>query len=512
MAQCVLLYGNSEFPVSPKSSGPFRIATELRKNNFSVQCIDITAFSPLNRHLFLKVLEKVIGEETLWVGISSSFLWGLFGLRYNRMIGSYDLLKAENKINEDGIQGFVKFVKKLNPKIKLLHGGSRNFEVERYGFVQFEGYVDTEILNYTKWLNKEKAPINLDFYSNKIKGSEFKDFVTSNVQFDHSDIILPGDTLPTEIARGCIFKCKFCSYPLNGKTKGEWVKRPEALLEDLIKNYEMFGTTSYTFSDETYNDSIDKIRSLRDNVFSKLPFKLRFTAYLRLDLIMRFPESIDILAESGLKSAIFGIETMDPGNAKLIGKGVDPWKQIDFIRQLKSDKWKDILVSTGYILGLPNDTPDSINKLEEWLFSEDNPLDHWQMSPLSIVPRGVTKSIYYSEFDENYEKYGYSVTINPKDTGRTQIYWENKKQGLDYAHCITRGNEIMKRSRLESDRYKYGSWMYPFYSSFFTDEQILSTPIKDLEKQYNIKSLSDQRVIAYQTELLRQLGLTDGKT
>jgi radical SAM superfamily enzyme YgiQ (UPF0313 family) len=23
--------------------------------------------------------------------------------------------------------------------------------------------------------------------------------------------------LPIEIARGCIFKCKFCSYPLNGK-------------------------------------------------------------------------------------------------------------------------------------------------------------------------------------------------------------------------------------------------------------------------------------------------------
>jgi threonyl-tRNA synthetase len=40
----------------------------------------------------------------------------------------------------------------------------------------------------------------------------------------------------------------------------------------------------------------------------KLDFKLNFTTYLRLDLIMRFPDTVEYLKESGLKSAICALD------------------------------------------------------------------------------------------------------------------------------------------------------------------------------------------------------------
>ena len=54
-------------------------------------------------------------------------------------------------------------------------------------------------------------------------------------KFIEQDCILPNETLPLEVSRGCIFKCSFCAFPLNGKTKLDYLRSPEYIKNELGK-------------------------------------------------------------------------------------------------------------------------------------------------------------------------------------------------------------------------------------------------------------------------------------
>ena len=227
MKNCILLYGNDELPTF-KYAGTFRIATELRKNNYEVHCIDVSAFN--NDDIDLKlILEKIISKDTLWLGISTSFLTTVFGFPFYKTDNAY---KRANPNIASRLLKFTDFIKTLNPDIKLISGGSRLFPLEEYGFIIFKGYVDSEVLEFT---NLCAAGQNIDITS--ITGTEFKDFTQSNIQYEVSDIIKQNDCLPIEVSRGCIFKCKFCAFPMNGKTKGEWIKNEIVLVDEFKRNY-----------------------------------------------------------------------------------------------------------------------------------------------------------------------------------------------------------------------------------------------------------------------------------
>ena len=49
------------------------------------------------------------------------------------------------------------------------------------------------------------------------------------------------------------------------------------------------------------------------------------------------------------------IETLNGESAKDIGKGFDPMKLMDWLREIKQDVWKDVYVHSNFILGLVQD-------------------------------------------------------------------------------------------------------------------------------------------------------------
>ena len=130
-----------------------------------------------------------------------------------------------------------------------------------------------------------------------------------------------------------------------------------------------------------------------------IPFKLNFTTYIRLDLMMRNPDTVEYLQKSGLKSAVFGIETINHNSGKSIGKGLDPIEQFQFIEEIKKNEFKEILTYSGFILGLPKDREDELERLEEFLFSEKNKLDDFTVEPLFITPPHINH-ISHKDFSE----------------------------------------------------------------------------------------------------------------
>lgn len=500
-ANCILFYGDTLLP-GLKSAGAFRIATVLRNKGYTVKTVDASSYrTPEGFEEMKFVIKDFIGPETFWVGFSTTFLYSIVGYPFARTPESFE--KRWPKKPDIHLNNFIKYIRDINPDIEFIAGGSRRFLLEDYGFKIFRGYNDTEIVTFTDWCaDKKKSTLDLDVKGPEIFGKEYKDFFSSVIEYKKEDVITPIDTLPIEISRGCIFKCKFCSFPLNGKSKGDWIKHSSVLRYELTRNYEQFGVNTYIFSDDTYNDSLDKLKLLYDEVFSKLPFQLDFTAYIRLDLLVRFPEMVTYLAQSGLKSALFGIETINHASGKSIGKGLDPMVQFQFIEEIKKNEWKDILTYSGFMLGLPHDTHEDLDKFEEFIFSDKNKLDTVKVDPMYLHPPKYKhlNRIYYSEFDHEYEKYGYECYEQIDADPWTEVRWRNNITGMNFDDTYARAKSIEWRAS-KSPKFKVGGFMYSYYKSLgVPSEDLLTLSNPEIEKKYDFERLKQLKIQNYKMQ------------
>jgi hypothetical protein len=305
---------------------------------------------------------------------------------------------------------------------------------------------------------------------------------------------MKGEGLPLELSRGCIFKCKFCDFPLTGKKKGTYLRDPEQIKDEMIKTWEAHGTDSYFFTDDTFNDDNDKLEALH-KVFTSLPFKPKFASYLRVDLINKYPHQADLLAEMGLVGTFFGIETLQPDSAKAIGKGLHPNKVKDRLYWLR-EQWKNkVNIEAGFILGLPYDTLSYFNDLLMWTLEKDNPIQCINYYPLMLFYYKDHKELqrYSSEFALNPEIYGYTFDNSISS-------WQLKSQKLNYNMCL----DISKKF---SDLRKPLNQIAGFYTitSLNTGvplEDIYTMTQVDIQKKYNIPEMNANRVAEYKGMVL----------
>ncbi|THB73375.1 MAG: radical SAM protein [Gammaproteobacteria bacterium] len=376
----VVLIGG--FPKSygyQKPIGMYRIATELRTHGYSVQCIDL--FTEMDESTLFKVFSTVISSETKVLGITTTLLKSIFG-------GEFFGVPDKKFIT------IVEQAKTLNPNIKIVLGGSQIEAHALEELEQFKDHIDlcvagqgeTAILAIMDHLihgaDLDVEIINgIPFTSDK--KYEFDTFNRSSIQFQPNDIISPEESLCIEVARGCVFRCAYCFRDLNGKSFGDMTKHEEILREELIRNYELFGTTNYYIADDTINDSMKKVEYLH-KIFTSLPFKLQFSSFGRLDLIWKYTEMANILQEMGMVGISFGIETLHQEAGRLVGKGLGE-KKIKETLEICKDVWKDdVSLCANFICGLPKEPVASINRTFDWLISDDCPVDCAAIHPLYI--------------------------------------------------------------------------------------------------------------------------------
>jgi radical SAM superfamily enzyme YgiQ (UPF0313 family) len=264
------------------------------------------------------------------------------------------------------------------------------------------------------------------------------DFAKSQTIYTPEDQILPGETLVIEVGRGCIFQCGFCSYPLNGKKKLDYIKYTDVLHEELMRNYNDHGITNYVLSDDTFNDSLDKMHILKE-VFTNLPFRFTFSSYARLDLLNAHREEIEMFEEMGMVGVNFGVETFHEKASRTIGKGMVGKIAKDFLHELKTVHWKNrIKVGMGLIQGLPYETLESHEETRRWILDENNHVEQVKNHALSVVNPARDMFPYKSEFQLNATKYGF-YWPNSMQHG----YWKNLNGPVtDYNQAV----ELTKRA------------------------------------------------------------------
>lgn len=349
--------------------GAYRVASHCRAHGYTCQVITFLTYFDQSELQYLA--ESFIGPHTV-IAISVVFPVGHSIQPISQLLG---------------------FVRQRWPDNKIVLGGNNvlytGLEQHQKFDAYFTGYSEQ---SFVEWLDQHHKKTAKRLYP-QCNNCTVIDGETSLEKFDvqtldhawhHDDCVIEGEQIPIEIARGCIFACKFCSYRNIGKKKFDYIRDANLIKKEMIANYENHGVTEYIFSDDTFNDSTFKVQTLHD-AFATLPFQLSFWCFLRLDLLHRFPEQISLLKNMGLKDAFFGIETLNHASGKSIGKGLHPDKVKQTIHDLVHVHWKDsVSFSCNLIVGLPYETEQS--QLDTFAWFEQYPTVNLGVHSLFFIP------------------------------------------------------------------------------------------------------------------------------
>jgi radical SAM superfamily enzyme YgiQ (UPF0313 family) len=466
-ADCLIINDFVSERVYVRSAGPYRLATELRKYDYTVQILE--CFSDLTKYQRIGLFKRIIGKNTKFVGFNSTFL---------DSFKPYIFYYSNEKINE-----ILSEIKEINPNIKSIVGGYQAMKYRKPFDVVIKGLADNAIVEYMKFLDKKNPFLKYEIHEEKmiINGDDYHKsflFQESQIIYNKEDNIINGETLPIEVGRGCIFKCKFCSYALNGKKKNDYMKSASVLREEFIKNYYEYGITTYTYSDDTHNDNTEKLKNLA-NLVQSLPFELNFACFLRLDLFKSHPEQYQLLKDGGLIGCTIGIETLNHQSGKAIGKGLEPKKIIDELYNFKN-KLPNVGTFASFIIGLPHESKNSVYEWTTLLADKDFPVDTININPLFMQQN--TEKFYKSEFEIDSSKYYTWVDgINLK----SNFNWHNGHFDREWAKSFC--EDFYKKIDFKQRLGGFDSAILRKYNKVLLNE----IPVKELRSEY-IKKYFDK--------------------
>lgn len=439
--------------------GTYQLSWWLRHHRFSSQVVEFLQL--LTTKELIDLTEPFIKSDTLAIGVSTVF-WATDGTVPQNITEAIDYFRTKY------------------PKLKIIAGGNRSSRPE-YEFLKFDKVFEFEaensLLLYLQELKHSMRLPNLNF-----------DITQLEHRFTERDVILENETLPIELGRGCIFKCKFCNYINIGKKKHTYQRNFDLIIDEMKYNKDHFNTTNYIFLDDTVNEDMDKVRNL--STFSKrLGFDIGWIGYLRADLIYRYTESPELLKQSGLLSPYFGLETFHPRAATSIGKGWNGKKAKDWIPILYNDLWnKEINIFGNFILGLPYESKESWVETLKWC--NEHPYGTWNFYPL-VLKVHHEDSALKSEFDKNYADYGYEVYQNNS--------W--KRGDIDFRSALTYGMEY-NRKLFEKNR-PAGFAIANLLNLGYSYDQIKDKRLKDLANARDRALGFKQRYIEKYQEIIK---------
>lgn len=443
-----------------RSSGGHKIASFLRREGYTVDVVDYIHRWTLDQ--LKEYTQKTVSHETLFFGFSCTFY-----------------------IDTPIVLEFISWLKQTY-NIPLVTG-SQNAAMQKLDCDWYiYGWGENATLALIDHLKGGPEPIHQDRIINAY--NNYKSFPMDNlaVHYTDRDFINEREILLLEFARGCKFKCSFCSFPVLG-VKGDYSRDAQNVYDEMLENYDKWGVTHYMVLDETFNDRSEKIAKFAD-VISKLPFQPTMTAYIRADLLVSRIQDWDNLIRMGVTSHFYGVESMHHPSAKAIGKGMNSGRIQDGLIAVDEYFRKNAGFYKGHmslIAGLPHETLDTLRASRDWLekYWSHNSY-HLNILMIKDLEKNAPSLNHNSDMDVNWKNFGYrkvplspddidwSKSVNPyfkslydyvRETGY-YLNWENDNLSL---------HEVVKFCAEEWSQAKVSNIIDPFmYDKFFIDTDV----------------------------------------
>ena len=160
-----------------------------------------------------------------------------------------------------------------------------------------------------------------------------------------------------DVGRGCPFNCSFCSI-INVQGK-KMRNRDPAAIERAVRDNWKRGIDYYFFTDDNFSRNpcweavFDSLIRLREEEGVRVDFMMQVDA-----LAWKIPRFIEKAARAGGSQVFLGMESIRPANLKAAGKTQN--KAAEYREMIETWHRAGIACHVGYILGFPDDTPETI--------------------------------------------------------------------------------------------------------------------------------------------------------
>jgi pyruvate-formate lyase-activating enzyme len=191
-----------------------------------------------------------------------------------------------------------------------------------------------------------------------------------------------GNIASFDAGRGCPFTCSFCTIINVQGRKSRY--RTADDVENLIRASAAQGIRSFFITDDNFarnknwESILDRIIQLRHEQGFKIHLNMQVDTCCH-----KIPTFIEKAARAGCTKVFIGLENINPANLKGASKGQN---QITEYRvMLQAWRKAKVLTFAGYILGFPNDTPDSIAR-DIAVIQRELPIDLLEFYMLTPLP------------------------------------------------------------------------------------------------------------------------------
>ena len=207
-----------------------------------------------------------------------------------------------------------------------------------------------------------------------------------------------------DAGRGCPFQCSFCTI-INVQGRKSRYRSPDDI-EAIVRGNIAQGIERFFITDDNlarnrnWEMLFDRLIELRERE------GMSFSLVIQVDtLCHRIPNFIEKAARAGVRRVFIGLENINPDS--LVGAKKKQNRIAEYRKMLLAWKSVGCFTYAGYILGFPNDTPESIVR-DIQIIQRELPLDLLEFFCLTPLPGSEDhKKLLLSgvEMDPDMNKY-----------------------------------------------------------------------------------------------------------
>lgn len=218
-------------------------------------------------------------------------------------------------------------------------------------------------------------------------------------QFGYKPILLKKPMLPILSSRGCVYKCDYCAYRVYYSTYRK--RSPQKVVEEIKYLKERYGIRAMIFRDPLFTGDPKRTKKIAELIIKEhLNDDFEWACETRLDLISE--DAIDLYYDSGMRGLNVGIESFDPDIMKKAERiSINVAHQNKIINHCHK---KGIRVAAFYILGLEEDTEESIEKTIEYSKKLNTLVAQYSINtPLPGTP--LFEKLIHKIYEKDWQKY-----------------------------------------------------------------------------------------------------------
>lgn len=254
-----------------------------------------------------------------------------------------------------------------------------------------------------------------------------------------------------DAGRGCPFQCSFCTIiNVQGRKSRH---RTADEIEEIVRGGAARGILRWFITDDNFarnrnwEEIFDRLIEFRKDL--KRPFEL----VIQVDtLCHRIPNFIEKAKQAGVGQVFIGLENINPNN--LVSAKKRQNRIADYRAMLQAWRAQNVLTIAGYILGFPDDTPESIAR-DIKVIKRELPIDILEFFCLTPLPGSEDhKRLHIAgvEMDPDMNIYDLEHVCTGHQSMSKQEWEGIYRRAWDLYYSIDHVKTLMKRKTAAGDQ------------------------------------------------------------